>query len=56
VHGATQSLAAVDDGFRAALIVAAAIAAAGSVVAAFVLPGRKLGRGKLEPAVATSAR
>jgi TRAP-type uncharacterized transport system fused permease subunit len=49
-HGGA-SLTTVNDGFRSALVVAAAIAAAGIVVAAVALPGRGP-RPLVEPAVA----
>jgi hypothetical protein len=40
IHAGVHSPAAIDDGFRAALVLAAAIAGAAVVITAVVLPGR----------------
>ena len=54
-QGATPHPAAVDSGFQAALIVAAGIAAAASLVGALVLPRRKQPTRAIEPTVAEAA-
>jgi len=54
-HAGSTDLAAVNDGFRAALVLAAAIAAAGIVVAAVALPGRR-SRPAMAAATAVAAR
>ena len=55
LHGATHGAASVDSGFRAALIVAAGIAAAASVLGGLVLAGQKRPTPAVQAAVTESA-